>query len=297
MPKPAISLVIPTYNRQEQLRRALESVRLGTLQPNAIIVVDDGSTDNTVSYLAQLPHVLTIAHPVNLGVSAARNSGIRVAKTPWIVLLDSDDWWLPNHLECISRHIATHSDCQIVQTRERWYRGGRRVNPKARHIPPAGEIFEASLELCLISSSAVAFKKALYETVGGYDERMPACEDYDLWLRMTRLCHVDLIDIETIEKEGGQADQLSRRFWGMDRFRVYAMVKLLASGTLTRAQAIATRQVCRKKLAILCAGAEKRGNESAVLGYRAWLEAVICEQERGFFGVGVSDPIYSVLLP
>jgi len=292
-----VTVVIPAHNRRLELERAVESVRAGRVQPSELIVVDDGSTDGTAEWLEAQTDIRALVHPRNRGVAAARNSGINAAESAWIALLDSDDWWLPDHLERLAQHAADNPACRIVQTRERWFRGGKRVNPRVHHVPPTGDIFEPSLSLCLVSSSAVLFERSLFDEVGGYDARMPACEDYDLWLRMALRASVDLVDVETIEKEGGRDDQLSRRFWGMDRFRVYSMAKLLASGRLTEAQASATRAVCLKKLEVLAGGAGKRGRDADVAAYGRWADAV-----RGHPDVELSwadpssDPILTALL-
>ncbi|MGE4095109.1 MAG: glycosyltransferase family 2 protein, partial [Candidatus Binatia bacterium] len=92
-----------------------------------------------------------------------------------------------------------------------------------------------------------------------FDEQLPACEDYDLWLRLTSTVPVPLIETPLVIKRGGHADQLSRQFWGMDRFRVTALCKLLDSGGLSPAQRQITLQILQKKCTILARGAQKRG--------------------------------------
>jgi hypothetical protein len=247
-----------------------------------IIVVDDGSTDGTRDALAALDETIRVLSlPTNGGVGRARNLGIRAARNPWIALLDSDDRWLPDHLGRLADAIAAQPECQIVQTLERWYRDGRRVNPRWRHRPRAGDIFEPSLELCLVSSSAVAFRRALFEDAGRYDERLPVCEDYDLWLRMALRSAFHLVEVETVVKDGGRSDQLSRRYWGMDRFRVFALAKLACSDSLTAARLDVTCSVARRKLDILEAGASKRGKAEAVDGYRRWRRLFDAVAEAG----------------
>jgi len=276
-----VSVVIPTYQRRTQVLKAVHSVLEGERPPDEVIVVDDGSDDGTQEALARLDSsVEVIRLESNRGVAAARNMGIKAARHEWIALLDSDDWWLPDHLQRLCSEVEAQSGPpQVVQTRERWYRKGKRVNPKRRHLPPTGNIFLPSLKLCLVSSSAVIFPRSLFWECGGYDERLPACEDYDLWLRMALETPFGLVDQETIEKEGGRPDQLSNQFWGMDRFRVFSMVKLLLGG-LPAELVEAVREVCLEKLSILEAGASKRDDENAVLGYTRW-KAVVSAGRSG----------------
>lgn len=270
-----ISVVIPTYQRRTRVLKAVHSVLDGARLPDEIIVVDDGSSDGTVEALSGLSSLIRVIRlDSNRGVASARNAGIRAARYEWIALLDSDDWWLPDHLQLLCREVENEAvSHQVIQTRERWYRKGKRVNPKRHHLPPTGDVFLPSLKLCLVSSSAVIFPRSLFWECGGYDERLPACEDYDLWLRMALLTSIGLVDCETIEKEGGRPDQLSNQFWGMDRFRVFAMVKLLLGG-LPNERVEAVRTVCLDKLKILEAGAAKRDDERAVLGYSRWRSVV-----------------------
>ena len=202
---------MPTFNRAHCLERAIDSVLDQTFRDYELIVVDDGSTDHTADLLKRYDDSLKSIHQQNRGVSAARNTGIRAARGELIALLDSDDCWLPTKLERQVDFFETHPQAQVCQTEEIWIRNGRRVNPKRRHRKFSGLIFEKSLPLCLVSPSAVMLRKSLFDQVGLFDERLPACEDYDLWLRITWKYPVDLILAPLIVKHGGHADQLSRR--------------------------------------------------------------------------------------
>jgi glycosyltransferase involved in cell wall biosynthesis len=268
-----ITVVIPTYQRSERVRKAIASVLRQVRPADEVVVVDDGSTDGTAEALAGFGDAIRLIRlAANGGVSHARNVGVAEAAHRWIALLDSDDVWEPDHLQSLCEHLDDDPDCRIVQTRELWYRKGRRVNPKRYHVPPTGDIFEPSLRRCLVSSSAVLLEKSLFESAGAYDERMPVCEDYDLWLRIAREHPVGLVDRETVVKDGGRGDQLSRRFWGMDRFRCFALAKLLVHG-LSEEQHGQVRAVYLAKLDILEAGAAKRGEPQSVAAYRRWRDA------------------------
>jgi GT2 family glycosyltransferase len=166
--------------------------------------------------------------------------------------------------------MDAHPDIEICQTEEIWVRDGVRVNPKKRHQKPAGDIFRASLDLCLVSPSAVMMTRKLLDRVGGFDERYAVCEDYDLWLRVARDVPVSLIDQPLVVKRGGHNDQLSRSTWGMDRFRIQALAKLLRSG-LEGEKKEWVVEVLGKKVAVLVQGARKRGKEEEARKYERLL--------------------------
>ena len=271
---PRVSVIIPTYNRWPLLGDAIDSV-LGQSFPSfELVVVDDGSTDETPARLAKYGERLRVISQPNRGVSAARNRGVLAAQAPYVALLDSDDLWLPDKLRQQSEFMLADPEVGICQTNELWIRNGRRVNPKAKHSKPSGDIFRRSLELCLVSPSAVMIKKALLDEIGGFDESLPVCEDYDLWLRLSVDHKVPLIASALVIKRGGH-DQLSRSVWGMDRYRVIALQKLLRSG-ITGDKRQATLAVLTRKLEILANGARKRGVAAMAHEYEAALSE-FCE--------------------
>ncbi|MBW2616610.1 MAG: glycosyltransferase family 2 protein [Deltaproteobacteria bacterium] len=260
---PSVSIIIPTFNRAEKVARAISSVIEQTFADFEIIVVDDGSEDNTEQTVAQFgKRLVYVAHPSNLGVSAARNTGIKKSRTPLIAFLDSDDRWLPEKLAVQVEFFNTHPEAVACQTEETWIRNGRRVNPKKKHLKPSGDIFEASLKLCLVSPSAVMLKRSLLEEVGLFDEDLPACEDYDLWLRIACRYPVYLIKEPLVVKEGGHPDQLSARHRGMDRFRIKALVKLVKRGNLNKRQLEATLKELSLKCRVYGNGCIKRGKKA-----------------------------------
>jgi GT2 family glycosyltransferase len=196
---------------------------------------------------------------------------VRQSEGRFIAFLDSDDLWLPHKLRRQIAYMIDHPHCEICQTEEIWIRNGIRVNPKAAHRKPAGDIFLRSLDLCLVSPSAVMMARSLFDRLGGFDESFPVCEDYDLWLRIAVDHPIALIPAPLVVKRGGHADQLSRSLWGMDRFRVRALQKILRAG-LSGIRREAALGVLRKKIAILAAGAHKRGKVSEAAGYRAIID-------------------------
>ena len=256
----AVSIVIPTFNRAQKVVRAISSVLSQTFTDVEIIVVDDGSTDGTKKEVEQFDDLVTyVAHSSNLGVSAARNTGIKGSGAPLIAFLDSDDHWFPEKLAVQVCFFDEHPEAVACQTEELWIRNGRCVNPMKKHLKPSGDIFEPSLKLCLVSPSAVMLKRSLLDEVGLFDENLPVCEDYDLWLRISCRYPIHLIKEALVVKEGGHPDQLSSRHKGMDRFRIEALVKLIKSGALNERQLKATLEELSLKCRIYGEGCLKRG--------------------------------------
>jgi glycosyltransferase involved in cell wall biosynthesis len=255
-----VSVIIPTFNRAQKVVRAISSVLSQAFTDVEIIVVDDGSTDGTKKEVEQFDDRVTyVAHSSNLGVSAARNTGIKRSGAPLIAFLDSDDHWFPEKLAVQVCFFNDHPKAVACQTEELWIRNGRRVNPMKKHLKPSGNIFEASLKLCLVSPSAVMLKQSLLDEVGFFDEDLPVCEDYDLWLRISCRYPVHLISEPLVVKEGGHPDQLSASHKGMDRFRIKALVKLIKNGALNERQRKATLEELSSKCRIYGNGCLKRG--------------------------------------
>jgi glycosyltransferase involved in cell wall biosynthesis len=255
---PLVSVIIPTYNRAWILKEAVDSVLAQEFKDFEVVVVDDGSTDATAELLATYAGRVTVLRQTNRGVSAARNAGLAAARGELIAFLDSDDIWLSGKLSTQVAFFQSHPDALIHQTEELWVKNGRRMNPGNRHRKRSGMIFEPSLDLCLVSPSAVMMRRELLDRVGGFDEGLPACEDYDLWLRVSCSYPVYLIKTPLIIKRGGHADQLSR-VWGLDRFRIAAILKMLQGDRLTRTQRRAAVAALKQKCRVYGSGCRKRG--------------------------------------
>jgi glycosyltransferase involved in cell wall biosynthesis len=252
-----VSVIIPTYNRATTLREAIESVNAQDYGDFEIVVVDDGSADNTYEILQAFPEILVVSQN-RQGVSAARNTGISQASGRLIAFLDSDDLWLPTKLSTQVAFFDSNPDALICQTEEIWIRNGIRVNPKKRHKKASGMIFERSLELCLVSPSAVMMRSSLFDEVGVFDETLPVCEDYDLWLRVACRFPIYLIDDPLVIKRGGHRDQLSKST-GIDRYRIQALEKIIESGLLSPGQHDAAVVALQEKCGVYAAGCRKRG--------------------------------------
>ena len=263
-----ISIVIPTHDRRAMVERAIESVSRQTFREWELIVVDDGSTDGTDRLVQGMTdsRVRLLRQPRS-GVSAARNLGIESARFEWIALLDSDDCWMPGKLESQLDAVLRDPVYGVVHTEEIWIRRGRRVNPRKIHRKSGGWIFDRCLPLCAISPSSVMIHRRILNRVGMFDTGFPVCEDYDLWLRITSRYPVRFLQEPLIVKYGGHEDQLSRAFWGMDRFRVRALLKALESAGLTPLQRTWTRREIARKCRILEKGFRNRGKEEEAREY------------------------------
>ncbi len=268
--QPDISVIIPAFNRAHTLPKALDSVLSQTLKPREIIVVDDGSTDETNAVLANYPGLCIISQD-NRGVSAARNMGIKKAGGEWLAFLDSDDEWLKEKLEKQWDAICI-DDKLICHTEEIWIRNGQRVNPMKKHKKFGGIIYERCLPLCVISPSSVMIHRSVFEDVGVFDESLEVCEDYDLWLRICAKYSILFIDEPLIVKYGGHEDQLSRKHWGMDRFRVKALEKMMSFGALNDEDEKATVNMILQKCGIIINGMKKRGNNDEAEKWQSKIE-------------------------
>lgn len=264
-----ISVIIPTYNRAETLKEAIDSVLGQSYREFELIIVDDGSTDQTAEMLAGCEERVRVVRQANRGVSAARNAGVAAARGEWLAFLDSDDLWKPRKLEKQMGWLAAHPQVKICHTDEIWIRDGVRVNPMKKHAKPGGWIFEQCLPFCVVSPSSVVVHRSVLETVGLFDEQLPACEDYDLWLRVAMKYPFGYLPEKLMMKQGGHADQLSRKFWGLDRFRVQSLKKILSAGELKPEQAAAARRMLEEKCRILANGARKRGKVDEAEAYLA----------------------------
>jgi glycosyltransferase involved in cell wall biosynthesis len=188
-----ISVVIPLYNKRDTIMRALESVFNQTIQPDEIVVVNDGSTDGSKKIVAELNHPLVklICQP-NSGVSAARNRGISEAKCDWIAFLDADDEWLPEFLETIDSlyEMFPHS-CVLATTYFIQNHYGQRRNAIIKKLPYKGDkgflsnYFEvAECSEPPINSSAVVTKKDSLNAIGGFPTGIKSGEDLLTWARL-----------------------------------------------------------------------------------------------------------------
>jgi len=251
-----VSVVITTFNRRSFLREAVLSVLTQDYRDKEIIVVDDGSTDNSFEEVRGLD--VRYVWKRNGGISSARNMGIAVSKGDYLAFLDVDDLWKKGKLsEQIGRMVENSNP--VSYTDEIWIRNGKWFNQRQRHKKYSGYIFEQCLPLCIISPSSVVVKKEVFDDVGFFDESLPVCEDYDMWLRITSKYPVLFVDKPLIVKRGGHEDQLSRKYEAMDKFRIECLLKIIRSGMLGDDMLHAALEELKKKCLIYANGARKRG--------------------------------------
>ena len=255
-----ISAIIPSHNRAHTLERALESVLKQTSPVDEVILIDDGSTDDSMTLVKnRFPQVVVVQQP-NRGVSTARNRGVTEASFDWIALLDSDDCWHRDKIAQIRAAQIREPEFILYHSDEIWIRNGVRVNPMRKHRKRGGWIFRHCLPLCAISPSTAVIHKETLQQLGGFDENLPACEDYDLWLRLCYLYPVCFIEQALVTRYAGHDDQLSQHYPAMDQFRIRSLDRLLRDAELEHEDWEAARHTLLDKLDILVNGAIKHGN-------------------------------------
>ena len=271
---PLVSAIIPTYNREEFTEIAVQSVLKQTYRNIELIVIDDGSTDNIKQILEN--YNLKYIFQNNQGVSAARNKGINEAKGEFIAFLDSDDIWQKKKIE-IQIERLLEKKLKISHTDEKWLKNGKHLNPKKKHQKYGGYFFDKSLKLCIISPSSVLIHRSVFDEVGLFDEKMEVCEDYDFWLRSTshrkgKVFFVDFVEKKLVIKQGGHSDQLSQKLWGMDKFRVYSIEKLLNENILNKQEKFLCYKEIVRKLEVLVKGFRKHNRAKTMQEFQRKLE-------------------------
>jgi len=279
-----ISVIIPSYNREPFLERALVSIGRQTLSCNEIIVVDDGSNDDTcacVQRFAKASDEIQVKYicQSNQGPAAARNLGIKEASGSHIAFLDSDDHWQKKKLAIQYAAMKAHPDIFISHTREKWFRRGKHLNQKKIHQPGAGDIFQHCLQLCAVGMSTVMVRRELFEIAGVFNEKLRCCEDYDLWLRVSSRHQFLLVEQALTIKEGGREDQVSYQFRvGMDKLRIGAILDLLAQDFLSIKQVQYSLEELKRKCIVYgtgCMRHRKSGEGQAYLDIGLWAENAI----------------------
>jgi glycosyltransferase involved in cell wall biosynthesis len=284
----AISVIIPTYNREKFIGRAIRSVLRQTIACSEILVIDDGSMDQTATLVRSLRASSSVPihffYQQNKGVAAARNLGIQRAQSEFIAFLDSDDHWRKDKLAQQVRAMKGDPDFLISHTKEQWLRGGVHLNQKKKHIPRHGDIFDHCLQLCAVGMSTVMVRKELFATVGFFSPGLPCCEDYDFLLRVSCRYPFLLVDKSLTIKEGGREDQLSFQYRvGMDKLRIHAIMGLLEGSTpLTREQHSLALGELQQKCQLYGLGCIKHGKfdeGTAYLNvYKRYQEALVTKQ-------------------
>ena len=257
-----VSVVIPTYNRIAYLSRAITSVLKQSYPVNEIIVIDNGSTDQTLGFIKKNFTRIRVITEKKRGVSFARNLGIKNCKYNWIAFLDSDDEWITDKIEQQFVLLKeSNFKYQFIHTNEIWIKNGILKNQKKKHLKKGGYIFEDCLDICKISPSSVLIKKELFDRYGLFDNKFKVCEDYELWLRIASKIKIGYLDKPLIKKYGGHKGQLSNKYWGIDRYRVKALEKVLINDNLKGQQKLKVLEYLLNKINIILLGAINRNNK------------------------------------
>lgn len=197
---PRVSVIIPCYNAERYIAATLGSVLAQGVGDMEVIVVDDGSRDASVALVRdQFPHVRVIEQ-ANAGVAAARNQGIAAARGEWVAFVDADDIWLPGKLRAQFEAMALVEGCRMSYTAWQVWPSlepepqaayldelNARADDTARWRGPSGWIYPDLLLDCVVWTSTVVAQRALFEEIGGFDPGLRIGEDYDLWLRASRV--------------------------------------------------------------------------------------------------------------
>lgn len=234
-----VSIILPTYNRLNYLRAAIESILAQSFTDWELIIADDGSGPETRAYLgglAEEPRVRVIYLPHTGNPSAVRNSAIRSARGHYLAFMDSDDLWLPTKL---AAQLAVH---RTNQSRRWSYTAVLRIDADGRTLPtetpgqrvvPAGSIFPRLLTLEVgVATSSVLAERSLVEEVGGFDEAQSFFEDYDLWLRMSLRSEVCVVP-EPLVKNRSHSEHYSADRAGVYQARFRLLDKIAAGMAIT----------------------------------------------------------------
>lgn len=255
------TIVIPAFNRPRRLRRAVDSVLEQTWFDFELVVVDDASTEDMsgVRDCVEQAGRRWLRFEEKRGPAAARNAGVAAATDgEWIAFLDSDDTWLPEKLDRQLLWHREHPNIAISQCEEVWVRDGVRMKKPARlRQPESGRVFELCANRCCLSASCVLMSRELWNRFGGFDERFWVCEDYELWLRISLENEIGFVPGNLVEKQGGHPDQMSVSFRAIDRWRVWALMKLAGTGLPAGRHAVVIAAIA-EKAGILVKGARKR---------------------------------------
>lgn len=285
---PLVSVIIPTFNRAASLSRAVDSVLAQSFRDFELIVVDDGSLDDTIRLLSPLAGELKLLRLEHRGMPGrARNAGAAAARGSYLAFLDSDDLWLP---EKLTRQMPlVLAGARVCHTRELWLRGGREVSQKGQRHRRQGDLFGDALVKCVIGPSTAVVEKSLFDSAGGFREDLAVAEDYELWLRLCFAWPVAYLDEALTVKrarmeEAGEEPNLSEKYGHIEFFRIQALKDLVARGAFVsqpEKEALARVELARK-LRIYAAGCRKRGRRD---------EALACEEEASRYSLSLKDQL------
>jgi hypothetical protein len=181
-----VSVAIPCYNQAHYLRQSIESALNQTHRPTDVIVVDDGSVDDTAAVAAAYERVRCVRQD-NRGISAARNAGLAVARGEFVIFLDADDRLLPWAATRGMASLQAHRSAALAVGLERHIDTNGARLPMRRRPPLHGDAYASLIRRCwIMPPGAVVFRRSILEAIGGFDPRLPCAEDYDVFLKLAR---------------------------------------------------------------------------------------------------------------
>lgn len=198
MPRPLVSIIVPAYNCAEFVRDAIDSLLAQKYEPMEVVVVDDGSTDDTLKVLAEYGDRIRAFSQPNAGPAAARNRAVREARGEWLAFVDGDDLWLPGHPALAMSYIAEHPEAKVVFGEWLVWTPDEDGSFAPLNPPPPARVAETNPQnsgwvypkllfdsIIHIISSVV--HRSVYDAVGGFDEGLRTGSDYDFWLKASRV--------------------------------------------------------------------------------------------------------------
>jgi glycosyltransferase involved in cell wall biosynthesis len=259
---PWVSVVIPSYNRVDYLRQAIDSVFSQTFRDWELIVADDGSTSETLRYLDELEktHRAKVLRLRHCGKpSAVRNAAVRAAGGVYVAFLDSDDTWLPTKLEM---QVALHQSCPghlwSYVAMERIQENGTLMHGQPKYPTPEGAIFEQLLDLRAdVSMSSVMAERTLVEQVGYFDEEQPFFEDYDLFLRLSLRSEVGVVK-QPLVRMRSHSEHYSANRIGMREGQARMLTKMQPFAEQLGVGAVVRRELNRNNTDLIRAYASDR---------------------------------------
>lgn len=295
--EPTFSVIIPTYNRPTQTLAAVKSVLQQTYRAYEIIVIDDSSTDDTVKLLSSYQKHVRCLRGLPSGTANARNRGIQEATKDYVAFLDSDDYWRHDKLEVMSQYLKRYPSVGLIGSGYYFVDSSGNVLHKERYVRLKGNAYRQFLESDYAATSAVVVRRACFATIGLFDETLSGCEDWDMWIRLTRyfpMLHIhDTLAYITINNTDRRSNSYDGRwFQGMDAVVAKALQADPSIDTKTKQRIGATLNYTKGKASLMS------GDQHQAITY--FHQARIQNPsiyKAIFYDFALSNPWFQALIP